>query len=831
MRPGPRWQVLRPVSFGRTLPFLVALILASTALTSVSLLDGRLRASLTRHAAVAFGGDLVLTRSAPFPHRFLRAIRTPGITETSLIRFPTVVVSGGKTHLAELNATGSHYPLLGQVRLRRTLSQASESLRRGPEPGSVWITPELLAALGARVGGRVTVGYATFVISGLLSSAPAISTGFDLFAPPILINRQTLPQTRLVGTQSRISYELLARGSTPSLAIFRARIHQEDRGLAIQVLTPRKQAARISAALDRTERFLSLAITGTLFLAFLTLLLSARDAARLERPEVALLRAWGLNRTRLLRRLMLERGIQVGTGVLLGGILGFGCYALVLSAVAPNLAIAGGGFSPLPTFIATLAAAAFLSYLSALPAWLWLLRVSPAETLRMDPPREGWGAGQALASLVILVLAYGLWYALGGGGSFRYLAFALALVLVVSTLAFLFLRLLGGPLSWIHAELGWVLSSLNRRPAFVALSLASLTLIIFFLVFLETAQTSLFAGYHEMFKSTTPNWFVLGVEPGERARLVALLRQHRVAPHPFAPLYVARLVALNGHPLRARLTRNPGRRFWIRHDQSLSASSALPAGDRIVGGHFWRAGTDHPDASLVRRFAHTMGVRLGDRLEYRIAGSTFSARVTSLRSVRWDHMTPNFFVLLSPIAVRGLPHSYLTSVKAPPAARTFLADLPSRFPGVTVIDIHLLIRELRHLLTRATQAVSVLMLSTLAASLLLAYLVVALTRQERRHEIILLRTLGVRLQKIIAWLAIEFALLGLLSGTLGALAAGIMGWLDARSLLHVRFHPDWPILVATPLITALATLALGFLAMAQPLSASRTRFWRALNTA
>ncbi|EQD52440.1 oxidoreductase, partial [mine drainage metagenome] len=240
----------------RHVPFLVAMVLATIALTTVSLLEGRLHRSLTRHAAATFGADLVLTRTAPFPPRFLAAIRTPGTTETRLVRFPTVVVSGRKTHLVELNAAGIHYPLLGQVYLQRHRGGASQTLTRGPQPGKAWVTPELLAALGARVGGRLEVGYATLVISGLLARAPAVTTSFALFAPPILISQQTLAATRLVGTESRIEYEMLVRGSPGAIRIFRARVDHHDRGLAIDMLTPRKQADRIQAALSRTERYL-----------------------------------------------------------------------------------------------------------------------------------------------------------------------------------------------------------------------------------------------------------------------------------------------------------------------------------------------------------------------------------------------------------------------------------------------------------------------------------------------------------------------------------------------------------------------------------------------
>ncbi len=822
-----RWERLfRPAE----IPFLLGVILVTVALSSVTLLEGQFRQTLIQRTEATFGGALRLERSAPFPAPFLKAVHSPSLKETRLVRFPTVVVHGSANHLVELNAVGSEYPIRGKVTLRRSRSGRSVRLPRGPRSGHVWVTPELLDALKARVGSRIMIGYATFRITGLFNLAPAISSGLSLFAPPLILNGNDLGRTRLVGTESRTEDFLLAAGPAPLLTQLERKARAWRPALDIRIVTAKETRSRTEGAIGRAERFLNLSITGTLLLAFLALLLSALDQARLERPEVALLRAWGLRRSSLLWYLTRRRLRQVGTGLGLGSVLGFGLYHLIAS-LTMVLDPSGGlaPHSPWPGLVRSVATAGLLALVSLVPSWLWILETSPLENFRPGSSTHlvpDWR--RALWAGLALIVSYGVWMLFGGGASLRYTASALAVLIGTTLLAFLLftgLRRLAfrGP-----ADLGWVFSSLNRRAVLLSFTLGSLTLVVCLITFLLGARTSLFAGYQEMFSAKTPNWFIIGIEPSERPALATLLARHHLKPAPFAPLYIARWIALNGKPLDPSRIANPRERFWALHDQSVSATPILPVGDRIEVGRFWRNGSDRREASLVRGFARASGIALGDQLTYRIAGREFSVRVTSLRHVRWDRMTPNFFVEVTPRSVDGLPHTEITSLRAPPAARGWLVRLPGRFPGVSTVDLDQIIHELGRVLTRASEAVSVLLATTLVAALLLAYLVVAVTREERARELTLFRTLGVRRGRVRAWLLLEFGLLGLISGVLGSVAAGLLGAFEARSLLHLRFHPDWRILGLAPAVTTGLTLALGLLAMAPTLWHARTRYWRAL---
>jgi hypothetical protein len=82
----------------------------------------------------------------------------------------------------------------------------------------------------------------------------------------------------------------------------------------------------------------------------------------------------------------------------------------------------------------------------------------------------------------------------------------------------------------------------------------------------------------------------------------------------------------------------------------------------------------------------TLGIKLGDRLGYEIAGSQLNGVVTSLRKVEWDSFRVNFFVVAPPGVLDLYPASYVTSFHLAPgthcsAASSSAAIAWSGFPS------------------------------------------------------------------------------------------------------------------------------------------------------
>ena len=91
---------------------------------------------------------------------------------------------------------------------------------------------------------------------------------------------------------------------------------------------------------------------------------------------------------------------------------------------------------------------------------------------------------------------------------------------------------------------------------------------------------------------------------------------------------------------------------------------------------------------------------------------------------------------------------------------------------------------------RASLAVQYVFLFTLAAGVVVLLAAVQSTRDERRYESAMLRTLGASRGTVLQGVAAEFSALGFLSGTLAAFGATGIGWVLARRLFSLQYTLD-----------------------------------------
>ena len=122
--------------------------------------------------------------------------------------------------------------------------------------------------------------------------------------------------------------------------------------------------------------------------------------------------------------------------------------------------------------------------------------------------------------------------------------------------------------------------------------------------------------------------------------------------------------------------------------------------------------------------------------------------------------------------------------------RKMLAELVRRFPSVSVFDIDAILAQVREVIDRASLAVQYVFLFTLAAGITVLLAAIQSTRDERRYESAMLRTLGARRRVVLAGVAAEFTALGMLSGVLAAIGATLAGWLLAREVFDLEYTID-----------------------------------------
>jgi putative ABC transport system permease protein len=249
-----------------------------------------------------------------------------------------------------------------------------------------------------------------------------------------------------------------------------------------------------------------------------------------------------------------------------------------------------------------------------------------------------------------------------------------------------------------------------------------------------------------------------------------------------------RLIAVNGSAVSSNDYAEDRAKRLVDREFNLSWAERMQADNRILAGAWWdERGARSDQLSVEDGIAATLGLKLGDRLTYDVAGSNFDATITSLRKVEWDTFRANFFVIAPPALLRDFPASYMTSFYVPPGQAATLNQLVRDFPNLVVVDVAQIMAQVQKMMDQVASAVQFVFLFTLAAGLVVLYAAIASTRDEREYETAVMRALGASRRQIAATQFAEFALMGSLAGLLAAGGASALGYVLALKVLNVPY--------------------------------------------
>jgi putative ABC transport system permease protein len=161
-----------------------------------------------------------------------------------------------------------------------------------------------------------------------------------------------------------------------------------------------------------------------------------------------------------------------------------------------------------------------------------------------------------------------------------------------------------------------------------------------------------------------------------------------------------------------------------------------------------------------------------------------------VRKVKWDTFQPNFFLVFAPGLLDGTQGTYMTAVHMDARNPKTIGDLVRTFPSVSVFNVDDLLAQVRSVIDKALAAVQSVFLFTLMAGLVVLIAAVQASREERRYESAMLRTLGAPRSVVLKGLLSEFATLGVLSGVLAATGASLAGLYIARNVLQISYTLD-----------------------------------------
>jgi len=426
----------------------------------------------------------------------------------------------------------------------------------------------------------------------------------------------------------------------------------------------------------------------------------------------------------------------------------------------------------------------------ALPPLLQLKNTPPARVLRKSieapPMRYGLSYVLALASLVAI-----LW-SLVRDTELVAIVFAgvFGVGLLLTAAGYGLVRLTGRLRGGVGVAWRYGLANVSRRGAGSVVQIVAFGLGLMVLLLLAVVRGDLLADWRRSLPSDVPNNFLINIRPEERQPLEDFMNAHDFGRPKMYPMVRARISAINGRPSDALSPGESGRSF-IEREQNLTWSAQLMDDNQLIAGRWWTAAdAGKPLVSISSEVQEALHLKLGDHLSFDVAGEPLSVEVASIRKVRWDSFRPNFFLVFPPGLLDGAAGTYMTSVYLTPAQRPALVDLVRQFPTVSVFDVDAILKQIREIMDRASLAVQYVFLFTLAAGIVVLLAAVQSTRDERRYESAMLRTLGASRATVLQGVAAEFSALGLLSGTLAAFGATGIGWLLAWRLFSLQYAFD-----------------------------------------
>lgn len=825
-------------SRGRLLFFIACLAVGVSAVVAVAGLSASMNDGIRREARQLLAADLVVRGNQPIPEDLGRALAPfPGTRRTDIRETVTVASAPGRngrpgpSQLVEMKVVDGTYPFYGELEL-----EPSRPLAELLTPRTAVVASELLARLGRKVGQDIQIGGQPFRVVGIVVSEPD-RVGISLtMGPRVFISGAGFERTTLDERGSRIGYRALFRlpdsVTAAGLASAAERLRESfPKGDFYRVETYRQAQPALRENLERVERFLGLVALLSLFVGGIGVAQSVRAwlAGRLD--AIAVLKCLGL-RPRELFPLYLGQTLFMGLAGSLVGIAAGAAVQLALPRLFPDL-IPADMINPWhpAALLRGLALGVGVALVFSLQPLSAVLRVPPARVLRRDAeplPRHRWVTAATMAALGL-----GVWgmATLQSGSPVLGAQFTSGVAVVTAALAlaaFAVTRLVrrfprdvfpgfpGRASLWLRQGL----AALARPGAAAGSAIVALGLGVLVVLGMSLVERRLASQLSAEIPTDAPSVFLVDIQPDQWPGVERILKEGRAEGIESVPVVMARLSAIDGvrsqdlvdRPERQREGRD-GRRWALTREQRLTYMRELPKDNRIVEGSLW-SDPDRAEVSIEQDFANDIGVRVGSTLRFDVQGIPIDVVVTSLRTVDWQTFGINFFLVVEPGVLEQAPQQRLAVARLPLGAEQRVQDrVAAEYPNVTLLRIREILEKVLKVLGRISLGIRFLGGFTVVAGVAILAGAISASTARRGREVALLKTLGMTRRGVAATFAVEYALIGLVAGTIGTLGGTALAW----GVVTRGFEIPWKF---DPAILALALAASVALAVVAGLAAS-----------
>ncbi len=795
---------------------LASLVIAVGTVTTVTLFVDRLQQALVAESATFLAADRVISSGDPIEPEIVNYAESLGLQTSETLGFASMVFSEDRAQFSSVKAVDGDYPLRGRLIAGDEPFVRGAPVDQGPAPGELWIESRLFPSLDVQPGDLIDVGVASFPVTKVLIKEPDRGGGFSNAGPRVLMNLADVPATEVVQPGSRLSYRYLFAGDWDTLEEF-SNWAAPKLGPEARLFGVKEGTEGIGEALARGERFLLLGSLLGVVLAGVAIALAAQRYSLRHFDHVAIMKTLGAT-PKNVDMVFIAIFVILGTvSTLLGALIGFAMQAGVAEILSPYIPIE----LPAPTLKPVLLGlvTGFICLLSfALPPLLKLRSVDPVRVIRRDLGDPSISDSLTYSFAVLGTLGLMWWYSQDLFLTMMIFSGAVVSLVILFAVAYLMLR--SGRVVGMQAGSAWrlALAGMQRRGRENTLQILVFGLAIMLLLILYLVRTALIAEWQAQIPEDAPNHFAINISPEDVAPIRNLLEDNGVESQPLYPMIRGRITTVNGEVASERDKRLGERRQGEDAPRSSSGrnltwSAVLPDDNQIIDGQWWPENYDGPPlVSMERELAQRNQLDVGDELVFTVQGIEIPTRIANIRSVAWDNMQPNFYIIFAPGSLEEFPSTFMTSFFLAKDRKLFLNELLREYPTMTVIEIDPLIEQVQRIIDQVTLAIELVLVLIIASGGMVLLASIQASMDERMKQHAILRTLGAGRKLVLGSLLIEFCALGLFAGILATIGSEITVFMLETQVFELEYSVNPQLWLLGPVVGVVLIGAAGILA-------------------
>lgn len=802
----------------RLLLFISSIVLGIAALVAIYSLGDNVRKDIDTQAAGLVGADLEISTNKPVEQGMKGFLDSLGDTKSEELYFASMIYfpKSQGTRLVQIRALKGGFPYYGA--LETAPAEAGKTFRTRQ---AALVDKTLMLQYNAKVGDSVKVGNISFVIEGTLLKAPGATGLSSSVAPAVYIPLDYLEQTGLSQKGSRINYKFYYKyDPRVNVAQLVKKIESRLEKEGYNYNTIETQKENTGRSFNDLTNFLSLVGFIALLLGCIGVASSIHIYIKEKVSSIAVLRCLGVKAIQAFLIYLIQI-VSIGfIGSVIGAVLGTAIQQFLPIVLKDFIAVeitTGLSWKAIGEGIAL---GILISLLFALLPLISLRKISPLNTLRVAVNETNITRDKAKWIVYVLILLFIIFFTYlqlqEWPPTFFFTGGILVAFLILAGMASLMMWAVRKffPSSWSYL---WRqgLANLYRPNNQTLILIVSIGLGTFFICTLFSIQSILLNRITFSASGNQPNMVLFDIQNQQKEQVTNLAKQHHLPIIQEVPIVNMRLEQINGKTAATfSSTDTSSQRGAFTREYRVTFRDSLTASEKVTEGKWYgrtETATGTVYVSVEQGWARRQNIQVGDTMVFNVQGAMVQTIVGSFREVDWSRIQTNFLVVFPTGVLEEAPqfHVLLTRVTSDEESARFQQAMVRQFPNVSIIDLGLVLKTLDDILEKIGFVIRFMAAFSIITGLVVLIASVLISKYQRIHESVLLRTLGASRKQILVISALEYFFLGALASLTGILLSLAASWALAKYSFKTSFAVQPLPLVAVFAFICLLTVAIG----------------------